>query len=392
MRPTLRPIARAGFTLLEIMVVVMILSAVIVMATTSLDTGSKLSERMTIENDLATKANRVLNKLALELRTVEADPDTLKMGTTYETSAGATYQYRTAEGIVATNVVDEDGVPHQSFTTQFETATYHELVYAKAAGTLTRNKRSNAGVLLQSEILCDQIRTVSSLEPCRSGFFIDQVGNTLAMELVLEQTYRAGHKDERVVHVADAQVLFLRATLNTNTGSCPYSANDEAEILEWSVYYPYPQIVFGHRLTWVSSTPVAGLGLEEQISINIQPPVGYELETQNGNWVYIYIESPYDTGRVTFDAYGEPMAEYNSEWDWIPKYTEPPLPAVSNPTRYNRTTTDGVLRFRDLIRDDRPSINGNYTITLTGQIEGPIIVWCYAQTKNYGGMWIRKSF
>ena len=57
-----------GFTLIESIIATAILGAVMLMVTQSLDSGTKLNDRVSRTADLNGKANDAVNKLALQLR------------------------------------------------------------------------------------------------------------------------------------------------------------------------------------------------------------------------------------------------------------------------------------------------------------------------------------
>jgi prepilin-type N-terminal cleavage/methylation domain-containing protein len=341
---------RAGFTLLEIMIATMMLALLIAAAGTALDQGERMSERIALENELTDKVNRILNDLAMELRTADADPNNLWANYSGQTSPHLKtptltqygsegyykyqdlliYQYRISTGIQQVG---------GKFTGKME-STCHRIVYDPWGGTLTKELWSDyqdgaGNYRMWKVILADQLvvmqPTVDPKFP-RGGFFIDQVGNTLAMQLAVFSKYRVGYDGEQIVKVANSQVLFLRSTLDTNLGSAAYNRSD-ANFQGDAVNSQSPQIFFGHLITFTGSTYGANSG---EVSIFMQPPVGQRLDPTTA---VVTVN--------TYDALGNPNAALTM--------TE------------NTGVSDGAV-YTNLIRITRPDKNGNVTVSL---VNGP---------------------
>jgi prepilin-type N-terminal cleavage/methylation domain-containing protein len=370
---------RHAFTLLEIMIVTLILSLAIAAAGTALDQGERLNERITLENELTRKVNRTLNDLAMELRTANADPLSLIVvpptgspspspvnpaqiptQPTPPYSYPATdmiYQYQISSGVGPT--VDTKG--NATFGGIMET-TVHRLVYDPVAQTLTKELwDSTTTTRLWILPMVDQVVWPDALNPnpppfaphARGGFYIDKVGNTLAMELDLEDKYRSA-TGEFVLKAADSQVLFLRSTFDSNLGSAAYSSlSAESAATGDNITNAAPNILFGHLITYVTG-PMQGTSPMGEISIYIQPTIGQRV-----------VSSP----TTTSNPNGNPVI------------------TVSGTTTVNgvATTTGPVTMLEGtavavpsgspgMTQTTRPDKNGNITVTLTGYISGAMTV------------------
>lgn len=355
--------SRAAFSLLEVVIVLAIVTVLSALAAQALGSGTGLNRRIQAENDLTATANRVLNELALELRAVNADPAELKLpvsagGDPDCASDTTVYRYRVATGI--TSAVDViDGVNHSSFHTLYETG-YHKLVYNRSDASLTRKTCDRYGTVIASMRLCDGI-----MPPCtgypHGGFVVDKIGNTLAMQLVLQTTVRGvGGGEDQIVHVSQAQVLFLRSTLNTHTGSSPYTDYGEGAPTGASLTTSGPQITFGHALNYAAALNATSFAsTESQVAIFIQPPVGRDLDSSS---ITVSVSTDYQTG------VSGGVAQF----------------ATDTRTVANGSTISfsygGVPYYTNLVRSDRVAVSGCYTVVLQGVIAQPMQVTVTART------------
>lgn len=332
---------RSAFTLLETIIAMAITGTILTLVATSLDVGSRFNERVSLQTDLGNRANQVLNRLALELRNARADSASLLLPASQSgspTTGEDVYSYFVSTGILATT----------PFSTTYESWP-RRLVYNKSARSLTL-VRTNYPTLgtNTSEVLTSDLET-------SDAFSIMQVGMTLNMQLRLKASTRrkgmAVGTEEDIVHVSEAKVLFLRATLDTSSGAAPISAVFSPPIDAdgvVTVVNTGPTIEFGNLVTLLSTS--------EQVAIFITAPIG----------------SLVNSGSVSVTV------------------TSGIAPSVSTAT----ATADGALSGTGFIltRATLPATNGTCTISLTGQISVPISVTVTAstaggisasETKNY---------
>lgn len=355
--------ARAGFSLLEVIIVLVIVTILSALAAQALSSGTGLNRRIQAENDLTATANRILNDLAVELRTVNADPADLKLpvpagGDPDCASDTTVYRYRVATGILpATDVID--GVSHASFHTQYEPG-FRKLVYNRSDGSLTRRICDQYGAVQTSTRLCDGLMPVGGAYP-RGGFAIDKIGNTLSMQLVLQTTVRGvGGGEDQIVQVSQAQVLFLRSTLNTHTGSSPYTDYGEGAPTGGSLTTSAPQITFGHALNYAAAlNPGSFASTESQVAVFIQPPVGRSLDAAS---ITVSVSTDYQTG------VSGGVAQFSTD-----------TRTVANGGAISFAYS-GTPYYTNLMRSDRVAVSGCYTLTLQGVIAQPIQVTVTART------------
>jgi prepilin-type N-terminal cleavage/methylation domain-containing protein len=339
---------RSGFTLLEVMITTTILATVMFLTSQSIQNGTRLNERITLQTDLNNQANAVLNALALELRTVSDDTTLLKVEPSpVSTSATQTvYQYYTSQGIQSYTLADGT----TSWSTQYESAPGRILTYNKTAGTLTK---TYGGTDL---LLCDKIAP--------NGFLLEQVGPTLRINLTLRTVYRAGYIDEMIIHAADAQVIFLRSTLNKTPGSHPTVTADDPTLLYVgaNTSSPAPSISFGAKMTNLpGSTVTAPIS---QITIVIAPPIG---KTLNSSATTVSIGT-----QVTVSATTTSYSVATVEGSAVSATTSGPTVSITRATR--------------------PTTNGTQTITLTGRIDYPITISCTAKNTANDTITESKSY
>jgi prepilin-type N-terminal cleavage/methylation domain-containing protein len=354
---------RSAFTLLEVMIASAILGTILFLTTQAIDTGSRLNERITLQTDLNNKANAVLNDLALELRTAESNSTaTSSLKIPLSTTSPNTYRYKPSKGIVSNPVWQTDPTTGQyvldssnnkipiydstgtvqlvTWTTEYDLI--REIVYDSTAGTLTKTVYSDAAgtVVSYSDRICDQIAP--------SGFVLEQVGTTLRMNLTLQVTYRAGYVGETIIHAADAQVIFMRSTLNDTPGSSPIVRDSPGyAITGANTSSPAPSTNFGAKLSWLTTTS------EEQITLIVSPPIGKVLNAA-ATVISLKTEVADSSGTVVTDT------KVATEGAYVDLNT-------SGPTVHVKRTT-------------RATTNGTQVITLTGQINYAITVSCVSAT------------
>lgn len=390
---------RAGFSLLEVVIVLLIVTILGALAAQALSAGSGLNTRITAQNDLTGQANRVLNELALELRTVDADDATLKLpDATDPDSASDTvvYKYKVSQGIRQTSdliydPVTKTKVAHTSFHTLYEPG-YHKLVYNKTAGTLTSKIYSDSyGTLASSRVLCDRLVPVGAAYP-RGGFSIDQIGNTLAMQLALQTTVNTTGVEDQIVHVSQAQVLFLRSTLNSYTGSCPYADPNEGAPTGATLTTTGPAIFFGNSLNYVAGGVLAAGESDEkiaeilaasksQVTVYLQPPVGRDLDPAS---IAVTIATDYQTGT----SGTPPVAVFATSTQTLANKAS--LSFSYGGTLYYGSSGDPSTTA--LRRDDTTATSGCYTIILQGTIAKPITVTVSAASKGGATTTVSKMY
>ena len=333
---------RSAFTLLETIIAMAITGTILTLVATSLDVGSRFNERVTLQTDLSNRANEVLNRLALELRNARADSASLLLPFSRSgspTTGQDEYRYFVSTGISATT----------PFSTTYESSR-RSLIYNKSARSLTL-VRTNFPTLgtNTSEVLTSDLGT-------EDAFSIEQIGMTLNMQLrLMTSTRRKGlavGSEEDIVHVSEAKVLFLRATLDTSSGAAPISAVfsppiDADGVI--NVVNTGPTIEFGNLVTLLSTS--------EQVAIFITAPIG----------------SLVNSGSVSVTV------------------TSGVIPTVITATSSADGLLSGGTAF-SLTRATLPATNGTCTLSLTGTIDAPISVTVTAsttggisasETKNY---------
>ncbi|MBA2481832.1 MAG: prepilin-type N-terminal cleavage/methylation domain-containing protein [Planctomycetes bacterium] len=334
---------RSAFTLVEVMISSAILGTILFLTTQSIDTGSRLNERITLQTDLNNKANAVLNDLALELRTAESNDPTIGSGTSslkIPLSAGFpnTYEYKPSNGIA---IDAGSGI----WTTQYDTK--RQLVYDSAAGTLTKHVYNAGGAVAYSLPLCDQIANRDANGNPMNGFTIEQVGTTLRMNLTLQTSFRAGYVGEMIIHAADAQVIFMRSTLNNTPGASPIVRDAPGyAITGANTASPAPATNFGAKLSWLSTG-------QEQITLVISAPIGRVL---NPAATVVTVGTSVTNAAGTTTSYSATATEG----------TTVSLTTSGTPVTIKRTT--------------RTTTNGTQVITLTGDINYAITVTCATAT------------
>jgi prepilin-type N-terminal cleavage/methylation domain-containing protein len=353
---------RSAFTLLEVMIASAILGTILFLTTQAIDTGSRLNERITLQTDLNNKANAVLNDLALELRTAESNstsstslkiplsPNVYEFKPSSGIESRPVYSANPSTGVYDVPVLDSDGNQVVTWTTKYDGK--RELIYDSAAGTLTKNIYDTAGTtLLYSLPLCDQIAP--------NGFTLEQVGTTLRMNLTLQVSYRAGYIGEVILHAADAQVIFMRSTLNDTPGSSPIVRDAPGyAITGANTASSAPACNFGAKLSWLSSG-------QEQITLVISAPIGKVLNQQA---TVVTVATAVTSAAGTTTSYSATATEGATI----------SLTTSGSPVTVKRTTR-GIITPPKVIPE---STNGTQVITLTGDINYAMTITCTTATTD----------
>lgn len=390
---------RHGLTLLEVLIATTVFGILMMVVSQSLDAGSRFNERVTRQTDLDNRANDVLNQIALELRTASAKQrvqvtggvtqvnyDALEIPRS-DTTAQTVYAYAISNGIVALAAdagytdsngngvydpgepfVDSNGNgvydPGPTYNTKYET-TSRTLVYDKNAGTLTRNWIDSSGTA-RSALLCEHIKPppfpLDASGRQIPSFSITRIGTTLQMYLAMQDTTRAG---EDILYTAQAQVLFMRSTLNSNLGSCPITTLDPGGDVSLNATNG-PSINYGNLIT-LYRDPNNPTLTYQQIVLVVSAPVG---QTVSQPSIAVVVKTDTSTQTTTvINPY--PMVE------GTPVTVAYPLTSIPSGS---------------LTQTTMASSNGNYTIRLEGTVTGPILVQVTASTTSGGQSQTLKSY
>jgi len=328
---------RRGFTLMEVMISLCILSSVMVIVTMSLDSSTRLSDRITRQTDINNRANEVLNKLALQLRLAYGGADV-----TYSLELpGATpTDYTPLDPANPGNVRAYYFTPSTGLgdATNNWAATYElrkRMIiydYSVTPGHLLLATRNAAGVLESPLLLSPQVDV--------NGFQLTRIGNTLSMNLTLRSET---HRGEDIIYTAQAQTLFLRSTLQESSGNSSVSFVDDADLTGVTTTDRSPAIMFGNKVTVLSTG-------EDQVSLFITAPIGQKI---NPKTITVYM------GNGDFTTSME-VAEGKTE--------------TVGSTTFTRTTYPPEAQW--------PSQNGTYAVTLTGNIDSTVMLKASAATTD----------
>lgn len=340
----MHPNRRCGFSLLEVMVAIAILGISTAVITQSLSAGTAMTQQVSLQTDINDRANSVLNQLALELRTASGASTQLKIpNASASTPTIAVYSYAVSTGITMTGT----GAT-ASWTTTYE-PTLRSLTYDSVAGTLVKTWYDSAGNRNDVQ-LCEGIipPTTVGLVP-HPGFSITQVGTTLQMSLALQTQTRIGSV---LVYTAQAQVLFMRSTLNASTGSSPVT--NLADPVDTNGVLPgtttaAPSLSFSNLVTLLGSG-------QQQVAIVIAPPVGQQV----------------DPTAMDIQVLATPGTTYTPLIENVAVTTNPD----------NATLTQNTLISTD----------GTLTVTLTGTVSGPIQIKVTAASTSGVSVTDNKSY
>jgi prepilin-type N-terminal cleavage/methylation domain-containing protein len=211
-----------GFTLIELMISITILSLVMMVVAMSLDSATKLTDRVSRQIDINNRANDVLNKLSLQLRMASAGsiaatslelPGAYPTGYTPRNSAKASsvkaYYFSVSTGLGGSPTWAEQYEPYKRMLV------YDSSVYPGYLYLITRN---SAGIMESPLLLTPEVE--------ENGFSLTRVGNTLQMNITLRSMTRT---QESIVYTAQAQTIFLRSTLNQSSGSSSVTFVDDPD-------------------------------------------------------------------------------------------------------------------------------------------------------------------
>jgi prepilin-type N-terminal cleavage/methylation domain-containing protein len=328
-----------GFTLIELLISMGILGLVMTIVTMSLDSGTRLNDRVTRQTDINNRANEVLNKLAMQLRLASAGATT---ASSLELPGAFPLGYTPADPTKPGNVrayyyaVSTGLGSAPTWTEQYEP--FKRMIiydYSVSPGRIVLQTRDSAGVLQPEQLLTDQVDD--------DGFTLTRVGNTLRMNLTLRSETRAG---EEIIYTAQAQTLFLRSTLNESSGSSAVTFVDNPEDVGGVVASTTdlsPSIMFGNLVTELTTSPP-----QQQVSIFITAPIGQKVDPKS---ITVYLGNSDDTQSLEV-AEG---ATVTVDTATVTRATHPP------PSQW-------------------PSQNGTYSVTLTGQIPSTVTLKAVAAT------------
>ena len=328
-----------GFTLIELMISITILSLVMMVVAMSLDSATKLTDRVTRQSDINNRANDVLNKLALQLRMAAAGssaatslelPGAYPIGYTPKNSALASnvkaYYFSVSTGLGGSPTWVEQYEPYKRMIV-------HD--YSVYPGYLYLITRNSAGALESPLLLTPEVE--------ENGFTLTRVGNTLQMNITLRSMTRT---QESIIYTAQAQTIFLRSTLNESSGSSAVTFVDNPEDVGGvisSTTDAAPTIMFGNLVTELTTSPP-----QQQVSVFITAPIGQQVYPQT---IQVYLGNA-DNSVSQLIADGATVT-------------------VGTAT-VTRTTFPPVAQW--------PSRNGTYSITLTGSIPSTVTIQAKAAT------------
>lgn len=331
-----------GFTLIETIISTAILGAVMLMVTQSLDSGTKLNDRVSRTAELNGKANDAINVLALQLRVAavgdSAHPNwqMLLPGpylTSYTPMVAGSSQVAVYYFTVST------GVSSATWTPTYE-QNKRTLIYDYSTNPgklLLRRYDAATGALAQETLLSDQV--------AENGFSLTRSGNILNMALTLRTITRA---QEEIIYTAKAQTIFLRSTMSESSGASPSTFVDDPSITTPSQTTSIalvrtqsnPSLLFGNLVTMLDST-------NRQISLIVVAPIG---ESINASSMQVEI----GVGSYVTVAEGRTVTAAGCT---VTRATQP------SSTQW-------------------PSPSGTYILTLTGTITGAINVRVTATTNS----------
>lgn len=331
---------KSGFTLMELMISISILSMIMMIVTMSLDSGTRLNDRVTRQTDINNRANGVLNKLALQLRMASAGNTA---ATSLELPGAYPIGYAPVNPAKASNVkayyfamsTGIGGAP--TWAEQYEP--YKRIIiydYSVNPGRLLLVARTATGAMESPLLLTPEVD--------EDGFSLTRIGNTLRMNLTLRSETRVG---EDIIYTAQAQTLFLRSTLNESSGSSPISLfaspEDEPGGISSNTDLS-PSVMFGNIVTELTTNPQ-----QKQVSLFVTAPIGQKVDPKS---IVVYL-SPGDESQIE-------------------KVEEGSTVTIGAGTTVTRATYPPPSQW--------PSQNGTYAITLTGNIPSNILLKVSAAT------------
>ena len=336
----MRSFPHSGFTLIELMISITILSSVMMVVAMSLDSATKLTDRVSRQVDINNRANDVLNKLAMQLRMASAGSSaatSLELPGAYPTgiympknlaSAGniKAYYFAVSTGLGGAPTWAEQYEPYKRILI------YDYSVYPGHLYLITRNSAGGA----ESPLLLTP-------EVEENGFSLTRVGNTLQMNITLRSMTRT---QESIIYTAQAQTIFLRSTLNQSSGSSAVTyVDDPADIggIISSTTDAAPTIMFGNLVTEMTTSPP-----QQQVSMFVSAPIGQLVRPQT---IQIYLGNADNT---------------------VSQLVADGATVTVGTATVTRTTYPPAAQW--------PSRNGTYSITLTGSIPSTVTIQAKAMT------------
>lgn len=323
----MHPQRTSGFTLIELMISISILSLVMLVVSMSLDSGVRLSDRVTRQTDINNRANGVLNQLAMQLRM--SKPVDLSGGLPDDVTAQDSSKPGNLKAYKFAMATQLGGSP--GWTEVYETkprVIVHD--YSVSPGRLLLVTYENNRPIVQ--LLTPEVH--------EDGFSLSRIGNTLQMSLSLRSETRA---QEEILYTAQAQTLFLRSTLNESSGQSSMTFIPDPEDLSTTTDAS-PSIMFGNLVTELTVPP------QRQISFFVTAPIGKHVDPAA---IRVTVGNSDDTINQTI-AEG---ATVTVDGATVRRATFPPA-------------------------TEWPSQNGTYSVTLTGNITGTITVKVTAATTD----------
>ena len=336
----MRSFPHIGFTLIELMISITILSMVMMVVAMSLDSATKLTDRVSRQVDINNRANDVLNKLALQLRMASAGSSaatSLELPGAYPTGIYIPKNLASASNVkayyfaVSTSL---GGAP--TWAEQYEP--YKRILiydYSVYPGHLYLITRNSAGAAESPLLLTPEVE--------ENGFSLTRVGNTLQMNITLRSMTRT---QESIIYTAQAQTIFLRSTLNQSSGSSAVTYVDDpgnvGGIIS-SITDAAPTILFGNLVTEMTTSPP-----QQQVSMFFTAPIGQTIYPQS---MQVFIG--------------------NSDNSVSQEVAEGATVTVGTAT-VTRTTYPPAAQW--------PSRNGTYSVTLTGNIPSTVTIQAKATT------------
>lgn len=326
-------IRQHGFTLMELLISMALLSMVMVIVTMSLDTGNRFNDRFSRQTDINNRANDVLNKLSMQLRMAAAGATP---ATSLELPGAYPVGFQPKDPSKAANVkayyfavsTGLGGAP--TWAEQYEP--FKRMIiydYSVTPGRLLLQPRDNLGNLGPEEILTEDV--------AENGFSLTRVGNTLQMSLTLRSQTRV---EEEIIYTALAQTLFLRSTLNESSGSSAVTYVDNPEDADGNIAgttTSAPSVMFGNLVTELTTSPP-----QQQVSLFFTAPIGKKIDPKS---IVVSLGNSDNTvSSVVADG-----ATVSVGAATVTRATYPPA-------------------------DQWPSRNGTYSVTLTGEIPSTVTV------------------
>jgi prepilin-type N-terminal cleavage/methylation domain-containing protein len=270
----MRSFQHIGFTLIELMISITILSLVMMVVAMSLDSATKLTDRVSRQTDINNRANDVLNKLSMKLRMASGKSTSLLLPGSTPIGFYTAKNTASASNVKAYYFSVSTGLGGSpTWVEQYETnqqmIVYDYSVYP---GYLYLIRKNSTNTAVESSLLLTP-------EVEENGFSLTRVGNTLQMNVTLRSMTRT---QESIIYTAQAQTIFLRSTLNQSSGASAVTfvdAPDDSGAAIPTTTDAAPTVMFGNLVT----EAVTG---QQQISVFLTAPIGQQVYPQ-ATQVYI---------------------------------------------------------------------------------------------------------